>query len=219
MTVRCPALNPRDEIDELFGRANPNPDRIGCLPREVLIALARRERPIGDPAYQHLIKCSPCYLEVRGFQEAEKEHRRRGRLLWGAAAAAVVLIAVLARRMSFWGNDGGGERATQFRIELDLRPYAPIGGASQGDSVPPLPLQRGHGTLTMVLPTGSEPGRYEVQVLDSQLRSKVSSDGIANVRNHATRAQTTLDLQRSPQATTSWQLDGTGTAGGYFRQK
>jgi hypothetical protein len=94
-----PRLKPRDEIDELFGRTNPNPDRIGCPPREVLIALALRGRPIGDPAYEHLIKCSPCYLEVRGFQEAAKAERRR-RLLkttaWVTAAAAVLLIAVTA---------------------------------------------------------------------------------------------------------------------------
>ena len=31
-----PRLKPHDEVDELFGRANPNPDRIGCPPREVL---------------------------------------------------------------------------------------------------------------------------------------------------------------------------------------
>jgi hypothetical protein len=49
------------DIDEVFSRANPNPDRIGCPPRDTLVRLARRQQPIGDPAYEHLAKCSPCY--------------------------------------------------------------------------------------------------------------------------------------------------------------
>jgi hypothetical protein len=60
-----------DEIDLVLGGANPNPTREGCPPREVLSALARRERPIGDPAWEHLIKCSPCYREVRAIQQAD----------------------------------------------------------------------------------------------------------------------------------------------------
>jgi hypothetical protein len=64
-----------NEIDEVFAGANPNPERIGCPSREVLVALARRERPIDDPAYDHLSECSPCYREVRGMQQAAGERR------------------------------------------------------------------------------------------------------------------------------------------------
>jgi hypothetical protein len=52
-----------DEIDVLFGTANPNPDRTGCPPPETLEALARRELPMDHPAYVHLAECSPCYEE------------------------------------------------------------------------------------------------------------------------------------------------------------
>ncbi len=38
-------------VDDLFSRGNPNPERIGCPARDVLVALARKERAIGDPAY------------------------------------------------------------------------------------------------------------------------------------------------------------------------
>ena len=59
------------ELDELLGRGCPNPDRVGCPPREVLISLARRERPIGDPAYDHINKeCSPRYLAGRTVHQA-----------------------------------------------------------------------------------------------------------------------------------------------------
>lgn len=60
-----------DEIDLVLGGANPNPTRAGCPPREVLSALARRERPMADPAWEHLLKCSPCYREVRAIQQAD----------------------------------------------------------------------------------------------------------------------------------------------------
>src|SRR5262245_44487758 len=79
------------EFDELFGRGYPNPDRVGCPPREVLIALARRERPTGDPAYDHIQEGSPCYLEGRAIQEADALRQRRRILTW--AAAAVVALA------------------------------------------------------------------------------------------------------------------------------
>src|SRR5215475_2665305 len=84
-----PGLKHPDEIDEVFGRAHPNPDRIGCPPHEVLVALARRERPIGDPAYGHLAECSPCYLEVRVLKEDADLKRRRTLM---RAAAAVLII-------------------------------------------------------------------------------------------------------------------------------
>jgi hypothetical protein len=196
-----PKLKPRDEIDELFGRANPNPDRIGCPPRDVLIALARRERPIGDPAYEHLIKCSPCYLEVRGFQEAAKTERRRKVLktvVWPVAAAAVVLIAVAAGRMFLLGSDRGARRGAEFRTEFDLRPYAVTRGVQERSDLPPLTLPRGHGTLVLRLPTGSEPGNYEVQVLDAQLAAKASATGGAYFQDRVTTLQLTIDLGGLP---------------------
>ena len=50
---------PDDDIDELFARGNPNPTRLGCPSRDVLIALAKRDLPISDPGYKHLASCSP----------------------------------------------------------------------------------------------------------------------------------------------------------------
>src|SRR5215468_10171745 len=84
-----------NEMDLLFGRAHPNPAREGCPPPELLRRLARRELPIGDPAYDHFAKCSPCYKELRTLQQADAARlstaRRRRTML---AAAAVVAIAI-----------------------------------------------------------------------------------------------------------------------------
>ena len=64
---------PENEIDVVLGGANPNPTRVGCPPRRLLIELARRDRSIFDPWYDHLSECSPCYREVRALQQAAGE--------------------------------------------------------------------------------------------------------------------------------------------------
>lgn len=56
-------------VEDLFSYGNPNPERRSCLSHDVLVSLARKERPIGDPAYDHLFKCSPCWLAVRKLKE------------------------------------------------------------------------------------------------------------------------------------------------------
>lgn len=80
------AFIPEQEIDVLFGYSSPNPAGDGCPSYDVLIALSRRERPISDPAYEHLAACSPCYREVRKLQQESSEQPRnslkRFRELW-----------------------------------------------------------------------------------------------------------------------------------------
>jgi hypothetical protein len=64
-----------NEMDIVLGGAHPNPRRVGCPPQRLLIELARRERSISDPWYDHLSECSPCYREVRALQQAAGEWR------------------------------------------------------------------------------------------------------------------------------------------------
>jgi hypothetical protein len=66
---RLEGLSDEALLDDLFSSGNPNPERRGCPSRDVLVALARKERPIGDPAYDHLAKCSPCWVEVRDLKQ------------------------------------------------------------------------------------------------------------------------------------------------------
>ena len=168
------------EFDELFGRAYPNPDRVGCPSRADLIGLARRQRPIGDPAYDHIKECSPCYLEGRAIQEADASRRRI--LTWAAAA----VLAIAAGTGGWMLTKGGDPVATETHAELDLRPYAIMRGESQTADRPPLQLPRGQVLLTLFLPTGSEPAQYEVEVRDSNAVSKASARGEARVQNQVT---------------------------------
>ncbi len=193
------ALGFGDELDQVLRGANPNPTRVGCPAHDVLVALSRRERAIEDPAYEHLLECSPCYVEVRDMQRAHliaPEHAARPRWWMGAAAAAVLVMAA-----GVWWLVAG--RATPpdptlalstTQVTLDLRPYAVTRGPSASDAPPPLELPRGFVELTLVLPVGSESGVYDVQVLDTEQRSLASSRGEAAIREFVTTLQTTLDL-------------------------
>jgi hypothetical protein len=180
------------DADELFGRGYPNPDRVGCPPREVLVSLARRERPIDDPAYDHLKECSPCYLEGRAIQQADALQQRRRILTWAAAAA---LILSTGSATWFWTTreNGVASSGTRLRAELDLRPYAITRGEPQ-TVLPPLVLPRGDLMLTLLLPTGSEPGQYEVQVKDSNATTRASARGNAELRQYVSTLEVAVSV-------------------------
>jgi hypothetical protein len=176
------------ELDELFGRGYPNPDRVGCPPREVLVSLARRERPIGDPAYDHIKECSPCYLEGRAIQEADALQRRRQILTLAAAA-----VLALAAGTGAWMLTAGSRPVdTEIQAQLDLRPYAIVRGESQPTERPQLRLPRGRVLLKLLLPTGSEPGPYELEIRDSRAISNASARGDAHLRDHVTTLDTAV---------------------------
>ena len=199
-----PELAAGDDIDKVLGQANPNPTRAGCPPREVLIELARRERSIGDPAYEHLTKCSPCYREFRALQGAQVPQPRVGAFKWIAAAAALLVVLVGAwfffatrERAEPTGQVASSQEssALELRTEIDLRQYAVTRSDQKQSDRPPLPLPRGRLSVTILLPTGSEPGSYEIQALDSELKSRASTTGQAEIRNYITTLQGTIDLK------------------------
>ena len=183
-----------DEIDEVFGRANPNPERIGCPSHDVLVALARRARPISDRAYDHLTECSPCYLEVRALKDADD--LQRGLMLTRAAAAALVL----ATGTVFWfllnRRRGVPEpTATGIRTQLDLRPYALMRGETPPVHRPSLVLPRARVMVSLLLPTGVEPGPFEAQIRNSSGTSKASARGDADRQNDITTLVVSVDLR------------------------
>ena len=202
---KSPEFTPQDEIDELFARANANPTRVGCPARGILIELAHKRRPISDPAYEHLAKCSACYREFRAFQQAATTHTMSFRkAAWVAAAAAVIIIVAGA---AWFLSPSRGERGTlpqprvqesqvaERRMEVDLRKYSVTRNEQQKPETGPVSLARARSNLTILLPVGSEPGGYEIQVLDSGLRSQASASGEAAIRDYVTTLQTTIDLR------------------------
>ena len=52
-------------LDTIYSAVEPNPDRVGCPPREALRELAMRIRPLSDPLWDHVMECAPCRIDVR----------------------------------------------------------------------------------------------------------------------------------------------------------
>src|SRR5918992_680667 len=189
-----------NEMDLLFGRAHPNPARAGCPPPELLRRLARRELPIGDPAYDHFAKCSPCYQELRTVQQADAATaataKRRRTML---AAAAILALAVAGSWFAFRQTDtrpaapSTAQTATQV-ASLDLRPLAVTRSDEQKAAAAPLEMPRGRVNATILLPVGSSPGAYELRILDGDLRVRASAKGSAEIRNYITTLEAAIDV-------------------------
>jgi hypothetical protein len=197
-----------NEIDEVLGYANPNPERAGCPSRDVLVAASKREVPADHSVHRHLIKCSPCYRELRGLQQASGERRVIPpiRNWWLAAAAAAIVIVgtlawlLLAGRDSIVPTGAPPPSDTPVSAQLDLRKYALMRGERQADTAP-ISLPRGQLNLTLLLPVGSEPGEYEIQIKDSSLTSRASTTGTAEIREFVTTLEVSLDTGALPPGT------------------
>jgi hypothetical protein len=196
-----------DEIDVLFGTANPNPDRTGCPPPETLEALARHELPMEHPAYVHLAECSPCYEEFVAYrQEVDSAEPLRlfdrRAVRWAAVAALLVLLAVSGW---FFARRGGEPNApptraalSEARLGLDLRPYTVSRSEANLPAQPPLALSQRRLALSLLLPVGSEPGAYQVQLLGDGTQVAASASGQAEIVNFVTTLRVALDLSAVP---------------------
>lgn len=187
-----------DELDQVFGQANPNPARVGCPPQAVRTELARRQRSIGDPWYLHLARCSECYREVRMLQASfARSTSVRGRV--GnrfMAAAAVVLMLAGGAGFALWEPD---EKVPQTSVApasvtLDLRRYEIERGDQNSAPTDVTVLPRGRLSLTIMLPIASDPGGYDVQLVDAARRSLVSANATATLVDFVTTLRIDVDL-------------------------
>lgn len=190
-----------DPLDQVFSRANPNPDRIDCPADAVISELAQKKRPIEDPTYDHLGVCSPCY---RRFRQLQESYKREGKSLAQrlTIAAAVVLVAVCG---AWWVTShlskpaqGLNNQTSLVTAYLDLRPYAVSRSDELASDVKPLVLDRKRQRLTIVLPVGAEPGKYQVRLLDNNLIGVVSGTGAALMEDGKTVLSVELDLSGLP---------------------
>jgi hypothetical protein len=195
-----------DEMDELFGSASPNADRSGCPAPAVLAALSRRERPIDDPGYEHLAHCSPCYREFRILQDekgSEAVQRAPRRARWIALAAAVIVLATGA--WLYFRADVSPPPpvvvVADVRVELDLRPFTVSRSPQDSGPRAPLDLPRGKLIVALLLPAGSEPGTYEVRLLDSASQAQASASGEAEIRAFVTTLEIRIDLRAAVAGT------------------
>jgi len=219
-----PEFKAENEVDLLLGGANPNPTREGCPPREKLVALARRQVPVGDPVGEHVSKCSPCYRTMRAIQQAERirpaDERRPARTWWPAAAAAVLVVAAGLAWLVYSGRqplptpvpEQVAVQAEPVAVTLDLRKYSVTRSDIPVDDLPPLVLPRAKVSLTLLLPVGSEPGEYDVRIVDTLGVVVAEARGRASFENFVSRLRVPVDLRlaasRSHQLAVRRDLEG-----------
>ena len=214
------------DFDRLFGGANPNPDRIGCPPSEVLRALAARQRPIGDPAFEHLAQCSPCYRDFRHFQTAAARGSAHPKAYFATAAAVVVLLLGVGGYLissKAVRPQSDRVRATENTVlptvkllTADLRNASPTRSSTAPPQAPKVKLSRDLVQLTIILPIGSEPGRYNIRLLRSSGEVVSAADARASIVNFATTLTATLDLRALQAAVYELEVERVGEhADGY----
>ena len=173
-----------------FSTAFPNPNRVGCPGKEMLRAIAFRtmERSKAKEWDSHLMQCSPCFVEYVAIRDQARRIQRIRRL---ATAAAIVIVSVglwFAFKSKILHTPSNGQIADHGAAETyqpklaDLRDLAPLRGV-EGKTPVPVDLTRSHLALTLYLPTGSEPGQYEVEVAEQLDQPLATASGSATLQN------------------------------------
>jgi hypothetical protein len=178
----------------------PNPDRIGCpTDKSVLRAIAAKMLPLTDPAWHHAARCSPCFREIKQF-EADLQRSRLGKT---AALAAILLI--LAGLLVFRDRLIPGAPANYEAATLDLRPFSVTRSQNEKAENSRLALARGRLTLSILLPIGSELGRYEYKLLNDSLQQVVAGVGEAKMQDRNVVLTVPLDTNSvAPGQYTLW---------------
>lgn len=206
---------PDDSADEVFERLQdivqqailrefPNPERKGCPGTEVLRGLANRARPTRDAAWEHVTHCSPCYREfldlreeVKRRLELERRQAIRRRAVIGGIAVALIGGGIAAYELFERREPAPAELGPSLPALLDLRDSSgtrSAGGQTTAAKSHVLPAKRLD--LTILLPIGSEPGRYDIQWLKDIDKPLLSTSGNALVENGTTVLRVRLDLSR-----------------------
>jgi hypothetical protein len=88
--------------------------------------------------------------------------------------------------------------SVEARATWDYQKYTVTRSDATQKELPPLPLPRGPQRVTIQLPPGFVPGSYEVQLLDTELRSRASAKGVAEMRDYVPTIETTIDVSELP---------------------
>ena len=168
---------------------------------QVVRDVAARWLPVQDAAWEHITHCSPCFREFLGFRreltDARKRLVRRNRIVLVLALAAAGIAGV-----AIWtGGLHGTRTPTTIAavVRVDLRPFALARNEVQD---PPQSKQvaatfsRQAIRLEISLPVGSDEGKYDVRLMDSELRALMSSSAATAFTDHIVSISVAFDLSR-----------------------
>jgi hypothetical protein len=197
----------QDIVQQAILREFPNPERKGCSGTESLRQLANRPRPTRDAVWEHVTHCSPCYqefLDLRTQVKIQLERRRRAVLRRRVVVAAVIVVLAGGAITTYEISQRGAFRSAPIagRYEsasLDLKGRSVTRSVEkQAPKAQPLILPAKRLDLSIFLPIGSEPGRYDVQFLKKIDEPLLSVSGEATVEHGTTILRAKLDLTGKP---------------------
>jgi len=168
---------------------------------QVVRDVAARRLPVQDAAWEHITHCSPCFREFLGFRreltDARKRLVRRNRIVLVSALAAAGIAGV-----AIWtGGLHGTRTPTTIAavVRVDLRPFALVRNEVQ-DPPQSKPVaatfSRQAIRLEISLPVGSDEGKYDVRLMDSELRALMSSSAATAFTDHIVSISVAFDLSR-----------------------
>lgn len=192
---------------EVFANSFPNPERKGCPGPGILKRIVIGEGLLNEDEEQwisHCSRCSPCFKEFGEFRRAFVRQRRVRRISVVAVVIAAVCIGTwlaVGRRASVkpGSNVAMNSGAPEFPIQVvDLRNWSAV---RSDEAVPspgqtPLELQRERATLVIYLPLGSQPGNYEVEIVNAKSQGALAVSGIARIENGITILRVRMDLSK-----------------------
>lgn len=187
-----------DRIQKLFQetilREYPNPERRGCRGSEELKRIASHDAPpTSDPAWEHTIRCAPCYTEFLDYRRQYKGERRRARVRWRYALASAATASAVCLALIFLWRPSSGAFTTTYR---DISAVRNFRGAEQSVQTD-LSLPADNLDLTLRLPVGSSEGSYSVLVLlEPGSTALVTGTGNAHITNGSTMLHLKIKLAR-----------------------
>jgi hypothetical protein len=197
----------QDIVQQAILREFPNPERKGCLGTESLRQLANRPRPTRDAEWEHVTHCSPCYrefLDLRNQVKIELARQRRAVLRRRVVVAAMIVVLAGGGIATYEISQRGYFRITSTAgtyesASLDLKDRSVSRSVEkQAPKAQPLVLPARRLDLSILLPIGSEPGIYDVQLLKKIDEPILSASGEATVQQGITVLRAKIDLAGQP---------------------
>jgi len=180
----------REALRRTFLDGYPNPERRGCPGSDILRAIATGKLTLeeAEPWIHYFSACSPCTREFAQLREGYQ--RRRIRLVYGIAAGG--LLAAMAAWLLLRSPLGPAQLRP---VTIDLSDWAILRGPEGNAPNAPLQLVKGYLNITLYLPTGSEPGMYEVQVVREPGHPIWSAQQEAKLENYKATLRVQADLR------------------------
>jgi len=204
------------EIRESIRRNHPNPERIGCVEADKLAAMAHGALSTDDPAYSHVMECSPCYEQLMALTEQFQAQRAKlvpRRRRWPAFAAAAAALATVAAIWLLTRNPIIPEQQTSPDPSASVAenrppsafPELPVGVLNLESDSPTrsaTPSQdrglqrfaRRRMNLMIYLPLGLEEGQYEIEVARPNGPALMRLSGTTRIENGLTTLRVQPDF-------------------------